>query len=255
MNNNWTLRGKKALITGATKGIGKAITDEFLSLGAQVMLVARSRDEVEDAVQEYMAKGYQVSGIAADVAQREGQDKILQAIKEQWNGLDVLINNVGTNIRKPTLSYPEEDFRQLMATNLESAWELSRMCYPYLKEAKGSIINLSSVSSVRAIRTSTAAYAMTKAALEGMTRFLSAEWGPDGIRVNCVLPWYTRTPLAEQVLQDEAKKQSIISRTPMGRIGEPYEVAGAVAFLAMPAAGFITGVSLPVDGGFLSLGA
>ena len=116
------------------------------------------------------------------------------------------------------------------------------------------MINVSSTASQRVVRTSTAAYAMSKAAIDQLTKFFAVEWGPDDIRVNAVLPWYTATPLVESVLSDPMKKENILSRTPLNRICLPEEVARMIAFLSMPAASYISGVCVPVDGGFSALG-
>ena len=219
------------------------------ALGAEVLAVARQLPE-EDA-----NSLDQVHYLAADIAEEEGQNKVLKWVEENWGHLDCLVNNVGTNIRKSTLEYSNEDYRKLMTTNLESAWALCKLFHPLLAKADdGNIINLGSVAGVKTVRTSTAVYAMTKAAMEQMTQFFAADWGPDKIRVNMVHPWYTNTPLVQQVLQDAEKKKSILERTPLGRIGQPEDVARAVCFLAMPAASYITGISVPVDGGFLTLG-
>jgi Tropinone reductase 1 len=198
--------------------------------------------------------GTSVHCISADVSTDIGRDVILGAVQDKGK-LDILVNNAGINIRKQTRDFINEDYDTLMNTNLRSAWELSRMTMSFLEQSQNaSIINMSSVASDRVIRTSTALYAMSKAALEQMTRFMAAELGEHNIRVNAIAPWYIRTPLAEQVLQHPEKLQSILERTPMNRVGEPEEVAHAIAFLAMPASSYITGAVLPVDGGFRTLG-
>lgn len=255
MSDAWTLSDTTALVTGGTQGIGRAIVEELLDLGASVLVAARTASDVEAQTSMWTAEGYDARGVAADVATPEGRAVVLDAVRAEFGGrLDTLVNNVGTNLRKPTLAYTLDDLRHLMAVNLESAYELTRSCYPLLKAASGSIVNVSSVSTRRILATSTAAYAMTKGAMDQLTDFLAVEWGPDGIRVNAVHPWYIRTPLAEQVLQDDAKRAKIIGATPLGRVGEPEEVARAVAFLAMPAASYITGAHLVVDGAFSKLG-
>jgi Tropinone reductase 1 len=194
--------------------------------------------------------------VAADLSTSEGRAVLLSAADAAWpDGLDILINNVGTNIRKPSLDYTLSDLRALMAVNLESAWGLSRGCHPrFVSRGGGRIINVSSVSSQVIVQTSTAAYAMTKGAMDQMTRFFAVEWAADNIRVNSVHPWYIRTPLAEQVLQDPDKRARIVGATPAGRVGEPEEVARAVAFLAMAASSYVSGVHLTVDGAFSRLG-
>ncbi|MEL6178719.1 MAG: SDR family oxidoreductase [Myxococcota bacterium] len=248
----WTLQGRRALVTGGSKGIGRAVVVELSRLGAEVVAVARGAAELDALRAELAQEGLALKVVVADMATEAGRALVVDAVGEH---LDVLVNNVGTNIRQPTLELPLGELRRLMAINVESAWALCRSMHPRLAAAGGgSIVNVSSVAGMQAVLTSTAAYAMTKAAMDGMTRFLAAEWGRDNIRVNTVNPWYIRTPLAEQVLRDAEKHRQIVSRTPMGRVGEPEEVARAVAFLAMPASAWITGVHLPVDGGFLVQG-
>lgn len=251
--NKWSLLDKKVIVTGASKGIGAAITAELLDLGAEVLAIARGNEALESLKQRLDHPGLHIK--TADVSAGYDRQQLLRWVEKNWGSLDGLVNNAGINIRKSTLDYEEADYQRIMSVNLDAAWELNRLFYPLLQKAEdGNIINISSVASERAITTSTAAYAMTKAAMDQMTRFLAADWGKEGIRVNAVQPWYIRTPLAEEVLKDADKKARILARTPLGRVGNPEEVASAVAFLAMPAASYISGVLLPVDGAFLCLG-
>lgn len=247
----WDLTGRRAIITGATRGIGRAIAAELAALGAGVLVCARDPEAVA-AVAEQLS-GH---GVAADLSTEAGCQQLVSTADAVWpDGVDILVNNVGTNIRKPTLDFPLEDLRRLMAINLESAWSLCRACHPRMvARGGGSIVNVSSVSSQMIVQTSTAAYAMTKGAMDQMTRFFAVEWAPQGIRVSSVHPWYIRTPLAEQVLQHPEKRAKIIDATPLGRVGEPEEVARAVAFLAMDASSYISGVHLTIDGAFSRLG-
>lgn len=255
MSARWRLDGRVALVTGASRGIGAAIAAELLALGAEVLLVARGEADLEAAVEAHRARGAPASGVAADVSTAEGRARVLAAARARWDRLDVLVNNAGTNLRKPTLEVTPEDWRALLDQNVTGALALCQACQPWLvSSGQGAVINVSSVASKRAVRSSTAIYAMSKGALDNLTRFLAAEWAPSGVRVNSVSPWYVATPLANAVLSDPERRARILSRTPLGRVGEPADVAAAVAFLALPAAGWITGVDLPVDGGFLTLG-
>lgn len=254
MNSRWTLSGKKALITGATKGIGRAIAEEFMSLGADVIIVARKTDEIDQLLQTWKAVGYTAEGITADVSRAEDRKKIFDALKINWQQFDILVNNVGTNIRKKALEYSSEEYDSIFQTNMRSAFDLCILSHPFLKKSgSGSIVNISSVGGSTALKTG-AVYAMTKAALIQVSKNLAVEWAPDHIRVNSIAPWYIRTPLSETVLQNNEYLKSVLSRTPMNRIGEPSEVAAAAAFLCMPAASYITGQCIAVDGGFSIFG-
>ena len=250
----WSLKGKKALITGGTKGIGATVAEEFLALGADVFVIARSEPDLNMRVEEWTAKGFAAGGMSGDIAQARVREAVIARVGKHWGKLDILVNNAGTNVRKKTPAYTEEEYDLIMRTNLTSAFDLCRRAYPLLKSAGGgSIVNVASVGGVTALGTGSP-YAMSKAAMLQMTRTLAAEWGADQIRVNAVAPWYIRTPLASAVLSRAEYLAAVIARTPARRIGEPEEVAAAAAFLCMDAASYITGICLPVDGGFLASG-
>lgn len=254
MNPAWTLSGKRALVTGGTRGIGRAIAGELLDLGCEVLIVARRSREMEDTVSTWTRDGLPAAGLVADVTVPADRQTIVNAVNDRWGRLDILINNVGTNIRKKALEYNTQEFDTIMKTNLMSVYEMTRLSFPFLKASgDAAVVHVSSVAALTHMRTGTI-YAMTKAAINQFTRNLAVEWASDRIRVNAVAPWYTRTPLAEGVLKDPEYLAQVLARTPMGRIAEPEEIARVVAFLCLPASSYVTGQCFTVDGGFSIFG-
>ncbi len=254
MKERWSLQNKRALVTGATKGIGKAIAEELTELGAEVFIIARNEAEVNDQLKFYSQKNLKVSGMQCDVTVKNDRQRLFKRISTDWKSLDILINNAGTNTRKSTLENSEEDFDNLISLNMISVFEMCRLFHPMLAiPGDSSIVNITSVAGFTSVG-SGSPYAMSKAAINHFTKYLSVEWAKDKIRVNAVAPWYIRTPLTEPVLKNEERYKLILSKTPMNRIGEAYEVASAAAFLCMPASSYITGECIAVDGGFLKYG-
>ena len=248
--------GKYVLVTGGTKGIGRATVLEMATLQAKVFTCARREEDLEELLAYCTEQGLDVQGIVADVSEGEGRRKLIEAVTAAWDGkLDVLVNNVGTNIRKPSADFTDADFEALIRTNTLSAFCLTRDCYPLLKKAKNSCVLFnSSVAGGPTAMKSGSLYAMTKASLNQLAKNLTCEWAGDGIRVISVAPWYTATPLALQVLADKTFEEEVLARTPMRRVAQPEEVARVMVFLASDAASYITGATIPVDGGYSCMG-
>ena len=242
-SQRWSLEDKLALVTGGTRGIGEGIVNEFLSLGAYVISVARkveSNDKDND----------RLISLKGDMSTDDGRKMVIHHIHSNHKKLDILVNNVGTNIRKPTIDYNDEELCFLLETNLKSTFKLSKELYPLVKKSgSGSVINISSVAGLTHVRTGSI-YGMTKGAINQLTRNLAGEWASDNIRVNAIAPWYISTPLVQNLLNNKQYMDEVLSRTPMGRVGEVEEVSALAAFLCMPAASYITGQVITVDGGF-----
>ena len=249
----WRLDGQRALITGGSSGIGLALAHELAALGADLVLVARNQERLEQA-RTALSEAHpqrQVEGVSADVADARQRQQLAADLQ---GPLNILINNAGFNIRKRVEEVSLEEYLRVQDVNLVSCFDLCRLLHPHLlKSAPAAVVNVASVAGLTHLRTG-APYGMSKAAMIQLTRNLAVEWGKQGIRVNAVAPWYIETPLANQVLQNEDYRRDVLERTPMGRIGSVTECAAAIAFLCLPAAGYITGHCLAIDGGFSVFG-
>ncbi|MBS1957131.1 MAG: glucose 1-dehydrogenase [Cyanobacteria bacterium SZAS-4] len=248
MKSNWSLENKVALITGASKGIGLAIAEEFLNLGAEVIVVARTLDTLEQAFRHLKSEQKRIHLVPADVTDKAGRETLFKQASDLGK-LDILVNNVGTNIRKKLVDYTTDELNSVLSTNLMSALEITKAAYPLLiKGQNASVIFMSSMASFGSVG-SGVIYGATKAAMNQATRSLAHEWSTQNIRVNAVAPGYIETPLVEGLLSKPKIRHEIEQRAMLKRVGQPAEVASVVAFLSMPASSYITGQTIIVDGG------
>ncbi|BAT90752.1 hypothetical protein LR48_Vigan238s005400 [Vigna angularis] len=251
-SSRWSLQGMTALVTGGSKGIGYSIVEQLAELGATVHTCSRNQAELNESLNEWTAKGYRVTGSVCDITSRVNREELIATVSSQFNGkLNILVNNVGTNVQKQTLDLTAEDFEFLMNTNLESCFHLSQIAHPLLKASEAaSIIFISAIAGVVATNLASIIYSAAKGAINQVTKNLACEWAKDNIRTNCVAPGPIRTPLLDKHSKEETVMNAVISKTPLGRIGEAEEVSSLVAFLCSPAASYITGQIICVDGGF-----
>jgi NAD(P)-dependent dehydrogenase (short-subunit alcohol dehydrogenase family) len=238
---------KIAIITGGASGIGLAIAKKFASNGIHTILVGRDKTRLKEASS---GLGKNSDYFSYDLSNLDGIPGLIQEIINKHGRIDILVNNAGINLKKPILFVTDEEYQKVILTNQTSAFCITRAIAGFMKEqGKGCVLNISSMSAIYGIPY-IVAYTASKAAIEGMTRAMAVELSPMGIRVNCIAPGFIRTNMSSVALdKDPERKGKVLSRTPMGRLGRPEEVANAAFFLVSDEASFITGVVLPVDGG------
>ncbi|WP_373057028.1 SDR family oxidoreductase [Zunongwangia sp. H14] len=245
----WNLKEKKAVITGGTKGIGRAAVESFLELGAEVLFTARNESDVKAFEKELKERNLSVTGMVSDATLKQDQQKLSHWIEQHWGKLDILVNNAGVNIRKKAADYSEEEYRKVLEINLIAPFELSQKLFPFLKlSGNSSIINIASSAAMQDVGTGVP-YAMSKSGLLQQTRSLAVEWAGDGIRVNAMSPWFTETPLTRTYLEQPEKIAPILKRTPLKRVARAEEMAAIISFLAMDKSSYITGQNIVADGG------
>ncbi|MGR3804042.1 SDR family NAD(P)-dependent oxidoreductase [Marinibacterium profundimaris] len=244
---DFRLDGKRALVTGAGRGIGRAIAEAYAASGAEVTLLARTGAEIEEVAADLRAAGFSASAIAADITDVAG----FEALVSDQPAFDILVNNAGTNRPKPLSDVTEDDYDAVMGLNLRSTVFATRaVTARMISEGKaGSVINMSSQMGHVGAANRTL-YCASKWALEGFTKALSVELGPHRIRVNTICPTFVETPLTKPFFEDESFRASVLNKIKLGRIGQVEDITGAAVYLASDASSLMTGSAVMLDGGW-----
>jgi dehydrogenase/reductase SDR family member 4 len=244
------LQGKNALITGSTKGIGRAIARQLALAGARVVISSRKAEACDAVAAELRAEGLQAIALPCNVARPEELDALVAATRKAYGQIDILVCNAATNpVYGPTASASPEAFDKIIGTNVKSVWHLINQVAPEMAARRdGSIIIVSSIAALRG-NAVIGLYGVSKAADAALARNLAVEWGPHNVRVNAIAPGLVKTDFARALWEDDAARKKRESDTPLRRLGEPDDIAGVAVMLAAPAGAFITGQLIVADGG------
>jgi 2-deoxy-D-gluconate 3-dehydrogenase len=248
------LKGKVAIVTGGNGGIGLGMARGLAKAGARVVIAARNKEKSGAAVRELQALGVGALAISVDVTQEKSVEAMVSETVRQCGGLDILVNNAGINIRKPAQDLSLEEWRQVLDTNLTSAFLCSRSAYPHMKRAgAGKIINIGSMLSIFGAAFAPA-YGASKGGIVQLTKSLATGWARDNIQVNAVLPGWVDTDLTRQARKEvQGLHERVLAGTPAGRWGGIDDFGGIAVFLASSASDFLTGTAIPLDGGYSTM--
>lgn len=244
------LKDKVAIVTGSTRGIGRAIAEFYARAGAKVVISSRKQEACESVAAELRADGHEVLAVPCHVGDKDQLQNLVDRTMAEWGKIDILVCNAATNPVYGTMAeLSDEAWDKIMDTNVRGTFWLCNMVLPLIaKNGGGSVILLSSIAALRA-NTVIGAYGISKAAEIGLTRNLAAEWGPKNIRVNAIAPGLVKTDFARALWEDPVRLERAENATPLRRIGEPNDIAGVALFLASEASAYVTGHVLVADGG------
>ncbi|MBJ27529.1 MAG: 2-deoxy-D-gluconate 3-dehydrogenase [Chloroflexi bacterium] len=247
----FNLTGKVAIITGASRGLGRSMACALAEAGAYVALVGRDLSALKILEADLANIGTETLLISADVSKKKEPQRIINEVLSWRSNIDILVNNAGTVVRSSAVNISEDDWEKVIELNLNGAFRMAQAAARVmLNQRSGKIINIGSVNSVLGAR-EVISYAASKGGILQVTRAMASELAAKGIQVNCILPGYFETDLTKGIQDDEARYEMIRRRTPAGRWGKPDDLAGAVVYLASAASDYVTGSTLTVDGGFI----
>jgi len=251
ISQRFRLDGKVALITGASKGIGAAMARGLAESGARVVLSSRKQAAVAALAEEFCADGLEATGIAANMGNCDDIHSLVEQVVQQYGGVDIIINNAAANpVYGPLQNTDSGAFDKIIDVNLKGPFELCKTAYPILRQrGGGSIIHISSIGGLRP-ETGIGIYSVSKAAIINLTRAMAQDWGADNIRVNAICPGLIKTRFSEALWQDQATYEHFVNQIPLGRIGEPDDLAGLAVYLASDASAYCSGGIYMVDGGY-----
>ncbi len=254
MTNIFSLEGKTAVVIGGTSGIGRILSLGLADSGADVLASGRRRELVDETATEIERLGRQTLRLCSDVCNRASLEELRAASLQRFGKVDILINCAGTIKRMPTLTMPEEEWADILNTNLTGTLRACQIFGKHMLErGYGRIVNIASLNSFVALA-EVAAYAASKSGVASLTRSLAVEWSKKGVTVNAIAPGVFRTALNADLLDNTPRGHELLMRTPMGRFGRTEELVGAAVYLSSDAASFVTGETLVVNGGFLASG-
>ena len=247
------LSGKVAIVTGGNGGIGLGIAKGLAEAGANIVVAARNERKTSQATGMLRGLGVEVLGLRTDVSDETSVASAVRATVDQFRRVDILVNNAGVNLRKPPQDYTMEEWDQIVGVNLKGTFLCSREVYPPMaRSGGGKIVNIGSMTSIFG-GDWTAAYGASKGGVVQLTKSLAVAWAKDNIQVNAILPGWINTDLTAPIKSNNPQRyESVSARIPKGRWGEPDDLAGAAVFLASTASDYVTGVAMPVDGGYSS---
>lgn len=245
------LKGKVALITGASKGIGESIARSLAEFGARVVVSSRKQDAVDTVAQAFRGDGLEATAVAANMGRMEDVEQLIDATIKAYGGIDIIVNNAATNpVYGPIQKTDESAFDKIMDVNLKGPLLLCNGAYPILKErGGGSIIHISSIGGLTPEK-GIGMYSVSKAALINMTKAMAQDWGKDNIRINAICPGLIKTKFSEALWNDDENRERFLNKIPMGRLGETEDLGGLAVYLASDASAYCTGGVYMVDGGY-----